>query len=248
MKDANTETIYGRWARLTVMETAYELILKAIERPRHLPGLVVLYGHSGLGKTTAAAFVSAETNAVHVEVRSTWTTKYFLQKLAQELGVETAGTIPALEERVAAAMAMQDRPLIVDEADFALRRGYIEILRDLYEMSRAPVMLIGEEYLLDNLRRWERVHNRILAHGRAEPVTIDDARALRDLYCHRVRIEDDLIAHFVERVRGGPRRIAINLENAQQIALAEGREAIDRAAWGDRPVMTGDVAHRRVAS
>ncbi len=240
--------IQGRYAPLAIMGDALELMMRAIDRPRHLPGIVVLHGRSGLGKSTAAAFVSAETNAAYIEMRATWTTKYFLGQLARLLGVEERGTIPVILERVVEALARQRRPLIIDEADHLVGRRNVELLRDIYELSRAPMMLIGEQFLPDHLERWERVHNRILAMVRARPASIEDGLALRDLYCRSVAVADDLVAHIVEQTSGIVRRIVINLEAVQQTALAEGWETVDLARWGDRPVYVARADHGREAA
>ena len=51
---------------------------------------------------------------------------------------------------------------MIDEADYLVSRHMIEVIRDIYESSRATIILIGEEMLPQSLTRWERVHNRML--------------------------------------------------------------------------------------
>ena len=73
---------------------------------------------------------------------------------------------------------------------------------------------------------------------------MDDARALRDLYCDRVIVADDLLAHIHEGSKGVARRICVNLERAQQAGLELGKKEIDLAAWGKRDLYTGDAPVR----
>lgn len=235
--------LHGRYAALSNMSRALELMTTLIERERHLPGIGMLHGRSGLGKSVAAAFVTAETNAVYIEARHSWTTKYFLTQIAKELGAEPAKTIPTILEQVVEGLAMQNRPLIIDEADHVVTKRYIENIRDIYELSRAPLLLIGEEHLPEKLKEWERIDNRVLSFVRAEPATIEDGKRLRDLYCKKIDIADDLVEHFVRQTRGVVRRIAVNLQHAQQVAQSEGWLSLDRESWGNRPVYVGRAEH-----
>ena len=48
---------------------------RLINRPDGLPGLGVLYGPSGYGKTTATVAVANSTRAYYVQLRSAWSKK-----------------------------------------------------------------------------------------------------------------------------------------------------------------------------
>ena len=48
---------------------------RLINRQDGLPGLGVLYGPSGYGKTTATVAVANETRAYYVQLRSAWSKK-----------------------------------------------------------------------------------------------------------------------------------------------------------------------------
>ncbi|WP_207214001.1 hypothetical protein [Solidesulfovibrio carbinolicus] len=57
---------------------------------------------------------------------------------------------------------LHGRPLIIDEMDHVVERNAVELVRDLYEASRAAILLIGEKALPGKLAQWERFHGRIL--------------------------------------------------------------------------------------
>lgn len=216
----------------------------AMKRPAHLPGIVVLYGPSGLGKSTAATVATVQLQAYYVQAKSSWTRKAVYQSILRVMGIMPAKTIYEMEEQVATQLAASRRPLIVDECDHLVAKGSIEIVRDIYEASGAAILLIGEEHLPANLSRWERIHNRVLEWVPAQYADMDDARALRDLYCDRVAVADDLLAHIHKGSKGVARRICVNLERAQQAGLELGRKDIDLAAWGKRDLYTGDAPAR----
>lgn len=155
-----------------------------------------------------------------------------------------AKTIYEMEDQVAAQLAASGRPLIVDECDHLVAKSSIEIVRDIYEASGAAILLIGEEHLPAGLARWERIHNRVLEWVPAQYATMTDARALRDLYCDRVAVEDDLLAKIHEVSKGVARRICVNLERAQQAALGLGKKSMSLAEWGKRSFYTGEAPVR----
>ena len=119
-------------------------------------------------------------------------------------------------------------------------------MRDLYESSQAPILMIGEEGLPAKLKKWERMHGRVLAWVPAQPVTLEDAHKLRPLYCQNVDVSEDLLAKLVELSHGSVRRVCVNLERIQEEALVQGLDSIDLAVWGKRELYTGEAPKRRV--
>lgn len=212
--------------------------------PAHLPRIGVFYGPSGYGKSTAAAVGCIRHNAYYVQARSSWTKKSAHQAMLREMGVTPGKTMAEMADQVAEQLVISGRPLIVDEADYLVDRGSIEIIRDIYEASQAPIMLIGEEALPNKLRKFERFHGRVLDWVPAQPASIEDAFALRDLYATRAVIADDLIVLIHEEAHGSARRIVVNIELAQDTAKSLGLDGIDRAAWGNRPLYTGNAPSR----
>ncbi len=237
--------VNGGTARLVNVGLCLAALDKAMRRPAHLPGLVTFSGPSGWGKSTSAASVATLRQAYYVEAKSYWTRKYFLEVVLREMGIAPARTIGAMGDQVAEQLAMSHRPLIIDEFDHLVDRSAVEIVRDLYEGSRAAILLIGEEQLPKKLERFERFHGRVLDWVQAQPAGLEDAQALRDLYCSGVSVADDLLAHLVEIAKGSVRRICVNLERIQDVARNEGLDLVDLAAWGDRPLFTGQTPARR---
>ncbi|BBF85729.1 MULTISPECIES: AAA family ATPase [Aquitalea] len=218
---------------------------KLINRQDGLPGLGVYYGPSGYGKTTTIVAVANETRAYYVQMRSAWGKKALLEKIAFEMGMRPAATVSANLDLICEQMSTSQRPLILDEADHAASRpGMVELLRDIYEGSQAPLMLVGEEMLPSKLKKFERFHGRVLAWVPAQPVTMSDALKLKDIYSPDIAIADDLLAYVVDLAHGSVRRLCVNLVNIQEHAMLNGLDAIDRATWGTQPLYTGDAPRR----
>ena len=222
------------------------LLQRAMERPAHLPGMVCFYGPSGWGKSFSAAYSANKHRAYYVECKSSWTKKALLGAILNEMGLPQTGTLYEMTDMIAEQLVLSQRPLIIDEMDHIVDKKAVEIIRDVYEGSNAPILMIGEEMLPAKLRRWERFHNRMLAWQPAQPADLDDARQLARIYCDKVKVADDLLDMFVKATRGCTRRICVNLYQAETLGVATGLERIDMKTWGDRPIYTGDAPKRRV--
>ena len=232
-------------APLTNVKLCMAALERAMNRDRHLPGLVCFYGPSGYGKSSAASYAYNRLGAYYVECRSTFTKKAFLQEILKEMGVPSAKTIYEMFNQVIEVLGDGDAPLIIDEMDFLVDKNAVELVRDLYEGSQAPVLLIGEETLPDKLKQWERFHGRILEWIPAQRISLADAAHLKALYCPDLDITEDLLAHIHELAMGSARRVCVNLSRVQEEARKDGVKSMDLKTWGNRRLYTGEPPKRR---
>ena len=220
---------------------------RLINRQDGLPGLGVLYGPSGYGKTTATVAVANETRAYYVQMRSAWSKKTLLEKICFEMGLPPANTAAGCLDLICEQLAASQRPLILDEADYLVTKaGMIELVRDIYEGSQAPVMLVGEEMLPNKLKRFERFHGRVLAWIPAQPVSLDDAAALAALYAPNTEISAELLAHLVAVAHGSVRRITVNLVNLADFAATNGLSMLGMADIAKAELYKGEPPKRGV--
>jgi SpoVK/Ycf46/Vps4 family AAA+-type ATPase len=228
----------GQWAKTVNMSLALDTMFAAINAADGVPKMVLFYGPSGFGKTVACSHVAAVTNAAYLQASSVWTGKTFLEKLAAELGVtHLKKTASGVMDQIVLAVAEHPRPFVIDEMDYLVGKRSVELIRDIYEATGVPIMMVGEEALPAKLKEWERFDNRILQATRAEPTSEADGRLLRNLYARSVTIADDLVDYFTAECNGVARRIVSNLQKAQSVAVDElGETKIDREAWGNRPL------------
>lgn len=241
-----------------------DVVATTIERitGRHdgLPGMAVLHGPAGWGKSFCANAMCNEQRGYYVQIRSAWSRKYLLQKILFEMGIRRTGviqgaalklqegTVSKLLDDVCVQLAASNRPLVLDEFDYCTGSDtMIELVRDIYEGSQGALLLIGEEGLPQKLEAWERFHSRVLAWAPALPVSVADAEKLASIYCPGVAVADDMIAHLVEIAAGSVRRVCVNLTNIHTDAMTFGESEVSRASWGNRPLYTGKSPERRSA-
>lgn len=215
------------------------LVRRVSDRALGQPGMASFTGPSGFGKTEAAIYSKNKYQAVYVQVGDSWTKKKLCTAILTEAGIKPKATVADMIDQICAHLAMTDRPLIIDEADVLLRRGMIETAREIYEGSQAPVILVGEEDLPQNLQPIERVHGRMLDWVQAQPGTAADLELLIPIYCAGVTLDDDLKADLFKAVHGSIRRMAVNLTHVREHALMKGETTVTRESWGKQSFFSG---------
>jgi DNA transposition AAA+ family ATPase len=220
---------------------------RALQRPVGLPGLVVMYGASGLGKSISAAFAANMHRAYYVECRDTWTKKAFLLAILREMGMVPSRTLSEMVDQVAEQLSLSGRPLLVDDVQYLLDKATANVLTDIYNASQGTIVLIGEERVPASLAKLERLHNRVLEWVPAQPATLDDLRSLAQATYPTLTIDDELLDDLRKKTRGCLRRAAVNLYRVNGEAQALGIEQVGMAQWGNRGWFTGEAPAARRA-
>lgn len=235
-------------AQLTNMRLGLSTMLDCQDAEEGSPRMGLFYGPSGYGKSVAAATIAARLNGAYVVAKSIWSQRSLLEAIATEVGITSlARTGPRLLDQIVQQLLDEPQPLVIDEMDHLVTKRSVEIIRDIHDNARVPVLMIGEEALPAKLKAWERFDNRILVATPAQPATIADARLLRSYYCQKVEIADDLLEAILKATQGITRRLVTNLQKVQTEAIAAGSSSFDLADWGDRRFRTGQVITRKAA-
>lgn len=125
----------------------------------------------------------------------------------------------------------------------------IEIVRDIYESSKATIILIGEEALPQKLQRWERVHGRMLEWIAAQPADLREVGVLAGIRCKRIELEEDLQRQILTASNASVRRICVNLDRVREHARTRGLRRMTVADWGTGDFFTGAApAPRRISA
>lgn len=206
---------------------------KLIQRPPGLSGFGCFSGFSGLGKTMASQHVQNKRGAVYLECKDWWSRKVFLEMLLAELGVMTPPrTIADMMRRAIAILGDDpDQLVILDEADKLVDKGMIELVRSLQADTLVPVILVGEELLPQKLKSVERVFNRVLEWGLAQPCDMADAKLLAARWCPGVSIADELLEEMMRKAGGNARKLASTLNMARDFATNSGVKGLDLTGY-----------------
>lgn len=249
------KSAHGNVARIATLDLVAVTLERLDARRSGLPGIAVLYGPAGWGKTFSTNVLANEHRGYFVQMRSAWRAKDLLERILLEMGVRTTDdkgrpfyrTVSKLLEAVTEQLGHSRRPLIIDEFDHCVKSdAMVELIRDIYEGSKASLLLVGEELLPKKLERWERFHSRVLTWAPAQPVSVADARALAPIYCPHVGIADDALARLVKDANGSVRRVCTNFDEIQEHAMTQGIDVVTEALLGRFALSTGRAPERRV--
>jgi hypothetical protein len=115
-----------------------------MHRASGMPGMGLIEGQTGYGKTTAAAWLVVRLNAVFVRALATTTPSSLLESICKELGIGKRSSNVQTVEDIVAKLAETGRPLFIDEADYLVgKHRLIETVRDIHDLATVPVILIG---------------------------------------------------------------------------------------------------------
>lgn len=193
------------------------------------PGMMLVHGDAGRGKTVAAMASHAEKGGIFLRAWEQWSQFAFLQSLCFEVN----GTRPYGAQRckVAIIEALDQRQQIiyVDEADrLDIRR--IEDLRDIHDETGCPICLIGERGLPTLVSGRTRINDRIPDEYRVKfrPITVEDI-GLYALNAADLALDAKACA-VVHRLCNGNFRKAHNLVlSLERKAKTEGTGKVDEA-------------------
>lgn len=156
---------------------AFEGLMEGLELSAGEGRLGLVYGRAGRGKTRTAQWWHGNTQgSVFLRCLSIWRHSElgFLQALCRELGVidvpyrKSAAFIAALD-----AIMGGQRTILIEEIE-KLPYMFLELVRDLSDLSGAAIVLVGEEELLSLLRRNRRVWSRTYRQVEFKPIEAAD--------------------------------------------------------------------------
>lgn len=201
-------------------------------RPAGMPGMGLVHGETGWGKTTAVTWYASKVNAAYVRATSLWTPAAMLTKIAEELRIQARGSCSMMMDSIIEALALSNRPLFVDEADYLVdSKRMTEALRDLHDMATVPVVLIGMGGIDQRLSHRKQLTGRLMQDVRFQPLDLEDASAVARALCE-VKVAEDLLERLHRQCNGSARLLVVGLSRIEQRAKSAGSTEISSAAWG----------------
>lgn len=211
----------------------------------------LLDGLPGQGKTKAVAYTVDQFGAVYLRATKAWTMTTMLKALALELRLEPRGYKSQIQDDIVQALAEDPRPVFVDEADYLLQTGrtdMLDVLRDVYDLSGAPVILVGMEEIVSRIRktgRWARFYRRITERVTFDGMPLLDAQRVAGQLCEvaiegamplgsqigEVRGEGTLVEKLWSEEGRSIGHFVPALARVERAARANGLDAVDVAVW-----------------
>ena len=205
-------------------------------------GMALFYGPPGAGKTTALAYAQLRTQATMLRARSTWSITSMLGQLLRELGLSETGSRDTRLDRIVEHLSMHPRPILIDEVDYALRRpDLLDVFRDVYDLSKVPVVFVG----MQDAPRILRSHPRLLRHRRrvarwikAAPLALDELKRVAEELCE-VAVGERLLGRLHKESRGNMGLAVVGLGAIERVGKSNNSPRVSESMMQDVSLVGG---------
>jgi DNA transposition AAA+ family ATPase len=197
--------------------------------------IVVVYGKPGLGKSRCLQEYKTTrmtTMPIDILCSANITTRYFVQKIAREVGVDDRPPTAKLEDLIAEKLKKNvPRLLFVDQANYLNEKGLGTICY-LWEQTRVPIVLLGTKDLIDlfmtsSLTQDVRAQlsSRVAWHCPLMELSIEEVKTI----CKRAlgdNATDEAVANLFNLTNGNHRHLDMIVPRVRHLAErnAEGLE------------------------
>ncbi|ATG74345.1 DNA transposition protein [Zobellella denitrificans] len=202
-----------------------------------VPGIGLIHGETGYGKTTAVTYLFNQVNGIYVRALSADTPSSLLGRVMGELGAQPMARTARMVDYILEHMSMYERPLFIDEADYLMDDvKLLETVRDLYDCTEVPVVLIGMDQIARRISTRRQFFNRISEWVEFKPADLEDVQIAADaMLDDGIGIDVDLLDELRRQAKGEMRTIAIGLDKIERLAKANELDCVTLAHWGSQP-------------
>ena len=196
------------------------------------PGMMMLTGETGIGKTMAAKNAHSERGGVYLRVMENWSQHDFLQAIAFEVCGDRPHGSGKCKRRIIEELDREHRVIYMDEAD-RLDTNRLEDLRDIHDVTGCPIVLIGEEGLPSKVGGRRRIDRRIPREYRLkfQPLSARDI-SLYAIEASGLTLSPEAVALVHRQTKGNFRDLHNAMLSLEQMAAAAGSDQVDAAMAG----------------
>lgn len=218
-------------------------------RAHGTPGMSVVSGVSGAGKTKTTTWLANQVPSIYVRALKLWTPGSMLGSILRELrqpaGGSNADQVVRIGEELSidkqTAAGRQRTTVFIDECNYLAKRvDLLETIRDIHDLSGAPVVFIGETGFVQDIKRLKPLTRRIAHEVDFEALDMEDTGLLARELCE-IDVKPDLLARIHAVTHGNTGNTVVALSRVEHEAKSRGVKSMDLAAWGaKRELFTGE--------
>ena len=204
------------------------------ERSPSQPGVVLVYGETGFGKTIGTRHLAVRDDALFITAMPFWSPHAMLSKLMQELHQAPRPRTAAMFDEIARELVVKPRAIFLDEADCIVdKQELVEMLRILHDLTAVALVIAGMAEFRKKLYRRPQLARRIQHEIQFKPLSGADARKIAGERCE-YRIADDLIEALNRRAQGSAGLLVNELERAERFARKHAGNVLSLADYRER--------------
>ncbi|WP_028319614.1 AAA family ATPase [Desulfobulbus elongatus] len=203
--------------------------LEVLRRPvKGRIGIMLVYGPYGTGKTEIGDWCYTNHAIPYVRATDGITRRELLANIVSALEEAPKYRSADIFEQLLNILDEQSKPIIIDETDYLVASGIIETVRDISDMTNAPIILMGMDTLEKDLKNYAHLIDRVTVRVRFELFSQAEIANYAEQVCE-VRLTDDAIAFVHLHGKGRLRMTTTWLERAERIAGLNRLEEVSAA-------------------
>jgi DNA transposition AAA+ family ATPase len=189
-------------------------------RHEEVPGLGLIYGRAGLGKTKAAIRYAVHRDAIYLRANAAWSPLWMLQDLAHSLGRYPFGTTSRAFRQCVDELQKQGRLVFIDEADYLAReRRLLDAVRDLHDLTGVPFILVGMDEVAKKMARHPQFWSRVSQVVEFKALTADEVAMIAKEWTGLV-LEDGSLEALRRVTAGEFRLVTVALGHLERMVKA----------------------------
>ena len=196
-------------------------------RAEGVPGMGLVYGEPGLGKTQAIKWWAFKNDAILIRCNQMMSARWLLKEILDYMSEIKPYSISDSFDEVIRNLILTPRILIVDEVDYLTmdKNKSIEILRDIHDKTNIPVVLVGMTNAHSRLKKFSHLYDRLSEIVKFERFSKADIKTIvKEL--SEIELTDYAIKYIYSNLNRF-RQIVKVINKAETIAKANGLSSID---------------------
>ena len=196
-------------------------------RAEGVPGMGLVYGEPGLGKTQTINWWAFKNDAILIRCNQMMTARWLLKEILDYMSEIKPYSISDSFDEVIRNLILTPRVLIIDEVDYLTmdKNKSIEILRDIHDKTNVPVVLVGMTNAHSRLKKFSHLYDRLSEIVKFERFSKADIKTIvKEL--SEIELTDCAIKYIYSNLNRF-RQIVKVINKAETIAKANGLSSID---------------------
>lgn len=195
-------------------------------RAEGVPGMGLVYGEPGLGKTQTINWWAYKNNAILVRCTQLMTARWLLNEILDEMGELNCSKLADCFKVIVRNLITEPQILIIDEIDYlTVDSRAVETLRDIHDKTNVPIILVGMTNAKSRIKRFRHLYDRLSEIVQFKPFTKADVIGIvKEL--SEVEMTDCAIKSIYSNVNRF-RQIVKIINKAELYAQSNGLNSID---------------------
>ncbi len=207
---------------------------RLLGNPEGVPSMALVFSDPGYGKTRTLAWYVAHRPGIVVRAKALMNGRWLLHELVKELGEYPMHRTMDIFHQAVELLMKKRQPVFIDDVDHLCHDSrVIETLRDLHDLTDAPIVFIGMGMADKKLMRYRHLYDRFSEVVKFSPLTAPDIRAALRQKCE-VEVTDDGVEAMAQGIDGKFRKLMYQMLKAERIARVNGLKKISAAEFGRR--------------